>query len=106
MIAVSTPMNCALVLAARRRALDRASGWGVYPTPIGDVLTAANIKVAPVSIFDPRRIMEYLIGKAESTAVAVRSAISKIFGVADTLDNTIHIDHTVRESEAELSEAA
>jgi hypothetical protein len=83
---------------AARRALDRASGWGVYPTPIADVLMAANIKVATASIFDPRRIMEFLIGKAESTAVAVRSAISKMFGIADTADNTIHIDHTVRES--------
>ncbi|WIW50463.1 ImmA/IrrE family metallo-endopeptidase (plasmid) [Bradyrhizobium sp. 62B] len=54
--------------------------------------------MATASIFDPRRIMEFLIGKAESTAVAIRSAISKMFGVADTLDNTIHIDHTVRES--------
>ena len=92
------PHELRAVQLAARRALDRASGWGVYPTPIADVLTAANIKVAPASIFDPRRIMEYLIGKAESTAVAVRSAISKMFGVADTLDNTIHIDHTVRES--------
>lgn len=92
------PEELRVVQLAARRALDRASGWGVYPTPIADVLTAANIKVAPASIFDPRRIMEYLIGKAESTAVAVRSAISKIFGVADSLDNTIHIDHTVRES--------
>ncbi|WP_247564424.1 ImmA/IrrE family metallo-endopeptidase [Bradyrhizobium sp. 151] len=92
------PEELRVVQLAARRALDRASGWGVYPTPIGDVLTAANIKVATASIFDPRRIMEYLIGKAESTAVAVRSAISKMFGAADTLDNTIHIDHTVRES--------
>ena len=82
------PEELRVVQLAARRALDRASGWGVYPTPIGDVLTAANIKVAPASIFDPRRIMEYLIGKAESTAVLVRSAISKMFGVADTLDNT------------------
>jgi len=92
------PHELRAVQLAARRALDRASGWGVYPTPIADVPTAANIKVATASIFDPRRIMEYLIGKAESTKVAIRSAISKMFGVADTLDNTIHIDHTVRES--------
>ena len=80
------PHELRAVQLAARRALDRASGWGVYPTPIADVLTAANIKVATASIFDPRRIMEYLIGKAESTKVAIRSAISKMFGVADTLD--------------------
>ncbi|UFW90477.1 ImmA/IrrE family metallo-endopeptidase [Bradyrhizobium barranii] len=92
------PHELRAVQLAARRALDRASGWGVYPTPIAEILSAANIKVAPASIFDPRRIMEYLIGKAERTAVAVRSAISKMFGIADTLDNTIHIDHTVRPS--------
>src|SRR5207244_2754511 len=79
-----------------RRAIDRASAWGVYPTPIADILSAANIKVAPASAFDPRRIMEYLIGKAERTAAIVKSAISKMFGIADAYDGTIHIDHTVR----------
>jgi hypothetical protein len=92
------PSELRAVQLAARRALDRAAGWGVFPTPIGAILDAADIKVAPASIFDPRRIMEFLIGKAESTAIAVRSAISKMFGVADTLSNTIHIDHTVRES--------
>ena len=92
------PSELRAVLLAARRALDRASGWGVFPTPISDILSAANIKVAPASAFDPRRIMEYLIGKAEHTASVIKSAISKVFGIADADESVIHIDHTVRES--------
>ena len=81
-----------------RRALDRASGWGVYPTPIGDILQAANLKVAPASAFDPQRIMEYLVGKAERAANSLKSAISKILGIYDADEHLIHIDHEVRPS--------
>ncbi|MGY4231109.1 hypothetical protein ACVIIW_000056 [Bradyrhizobium sp. USDA 4449] len=92
------PHELRAVQLAARRALDRASGWGVFPTPIGDILDAADIKIAPASAFDPRRIMEFLIGKAERTAAVVKSAISKVFGICDADEGIIHIDHTVRES--------
>lgn len=83
---------------AARQALDRASGWGVFPTPIEDILESAKLRVAPANAFDPRRIMEYLIGKTERTAAALKSAISKVFGIYDANEHLIHIDHTVRES--------
>ncbi len=86
------------VQKAARRAIDRASGWDVYPTPIDDILAAANLKVAPASAFDPRRLIEYLLDKAERTASVLKSAISKVFGVYDADESLIHIDHTVHES--------
>lgn len=92
------PDQLRAVHLAARRALDRASGWGIFPTPIPDILEAANLKIAPASAFDPRRIMEYLIGKAESAATALKSAISKVFGIYDADEFLIHIDHNVRES--------
>jgi Zn-dependent peptidase ImmA (M78 family) len=92
------PEELRAVQEAARRSLDRASGWGVFPTPISDILDAAKIKIAPASAFDPRRIMEYLIGRAERTATAIKSAISKIFGICDAEESLIHIDHNVRES--------
>lgn len=92
------PDQLCAVHSAARRALDRASGWGVHPTPIAIILEAANLKIAPSSAFDPQRIMEYLIGKAEQAAVALKSAISKVFGIYDAGDNVIHIDHNVRPS--------
>lgn len=83
---------------AARRALDRASGWGVFPTPIADILDAANLKVAPASAFDARRLMDYLRDKAERTAALLKSAISKVFGIYDADERTIHIDPTVHKS--------
>jgi hypothetical protein len=92
------PEQLRAVQEAARRSLDRASGWNVFPTPIADILDAAKIKVAPASAFDPRRIMEYLIGKAERTAAVIKSAISKVFGICDADEGLIHIDHNVRKS--------
>jgi hypothetical protein len=92
------PDQLRAVQLVARRALDRASGWGVFPTPIGTILDAANIKVAPANAFDPRRIMEYLVGKAERTAEVIKSAIAKVLGICDADDGLIHVDHTVRES--------
>ncbi|MAH69617.1 MAG: hypothetical protein CL533_10305 [Afipia sp.] len=92
------PSELRAVQHAARRALDRASGWGVYPTPIADILAAGNIKVATASAFDPRRIMEYLVGKAERTAAVIKSAISKVFGICDADEGIIHIDHNVHQS--------
>jgi hypothetical protein len=90
------PEELRAVQIAARRALDRASAWGVHPTPIGDILEAAKLKVAPASAFDPGEIMNYLIGKAEGVAIALKSAISKVFGIYDAGEELIHIDHSVR----------
>lgn len=92
------PEQLRAVQKAARRVLDQASGWDVYPTPIADILEAANLKLAPASAFDPRQIMEYLIGKAERAATTLKSAISKVFGIYDADERLIHIDHSVRES--------
>lgn len=92
------PEELCAVQSAARRALDRASAWGVYPTPTPLILEAANLKIAPTSAFDPLRIMEYLVGKAEQAATALKSAISKVFGILDAGEQLIHIDHTVHES--------
>lgn len=92
------PEQLRAVHQTARRALDRASAWGVYPTPTGLILEAADLKIAPASAFDPLRLVEYLIGKAERAASALKSAISKVFGIYDAAENLIHIDDTVRKS--------
>ncbi|ATQ68962.1 MULTISPECIES: ImmA/IrrE family metallo-endopeptidase [Methylosinus] len=86
------------VHVAARRALDRASAWEVYPTPTAVILEAANLRIAPASAFDPLRLMEYLVGKAEAAANALKSAISKVFGIYDAGEDLIHIDDTVSAS--------
>ena len=64
-----------------RRLLDRASAWGVFPTPIGDILAAAKLKVAPTSIFDLEGIAAYLKDKAADAAHQLKAAVGKIFGL-------------------------
>lgn len=81
-----------------RRLLDRASAWGVFPTPINDILAAAKLKVAPTSIFDLEGIAAYLKNKAADTAVQLKSAVSKLFGIYDSGDSIIHIDEKVGET--------
>jgi hypothetical protein len=92
------PEALGAVHIAARHALDRASAWGVYPTPTPVILEAANLRIAPASAFDPLRVMEYLVGKAEAAANALKSAISKVFGIYDAGEDLIHIDDTVSAS--------
>ncbi|APG09501.1 hypothetical protein BKD09_14250 [Bradyrhizobium japonicum] len=92
------PEELRAVHAAARRALDRASAWGVFPTPTPLILEAASLKIAPKSAFDPSRITEYLIGKAESAAIALKSAIAKVFGIYDASEQLIHIADGVHKS--------
>ena len=48
-----TPDQLRAVEKRARQLLDRASVWQRFPTPIDDILAAAKLQVAPVSIFDP-----------------------------------------------------
>ena len=91
------PGQVRAVQSAARRALDRAAAWGVLPTPVPVILEAANLKVAPAGVFDPRRVMEYLKDKAEHAATILKRAVSKVFAILDADESLIHIDHTVRE---------
>src|SRR5262249_10522941 len=81
-----------------KRLLDRAAAWGVFPTPIDDIVAAANLKVAKKSIFDIEGIAAYLKNKASETGQRLKSAISKLFGLYDSNDSIIHIDESVVET--------
>jgi Zn-dependent peptidase ImmA (M78 family) len=93
-----TPDQLRAVVKRARQLLDRASVWERYPTPIADILEAAKLQVAPMSIFDPASILAYIKNKTLDAAHRVKAAISKMFGVYDAEENVIHIDHTVKET--------
>lgn len=80
------------------RLLDRADAWDRYPVPVDDILSAANVRVAATSAFDPLAILSYLTGKAADTATRIKSAISKVFGLYDAAEGLIHVDQTVVEA--------
>jgi hypothetical protein len=84
-----------LVEERARSLLDRASGWGRFPTPVDDLLQAASVRVAPSSAFDPARIIAYIRGKAADVGHLLKSAISKVLGLYDAAEQVIHIDDTV-----------
>lgn len=89
------------LIAIEKRAsqlLDRADAWDRFPIPIDDILTAANVKVASHSIFDPANIIAYLKGKASSAATNIKSAISKVWGLYDAGESLIHVDGSVVEA--------
>jgi len=78
-----------------RALLDRASAWGRFPTPIDDILDAANLKVAPTGVFDAASILAFLRGKAAAVSDRLKSAVSKVLGLYDAGEQVIHIDGTV-----------
>lgn len=86
------PKDLEFVESRGKDLLDRADAWEVYPVPIDDLLDAANVKMATHSVFDPAGIVEYLSGKAHSSAKFLKSAVSKILGVYDSAENLIHVD--------------
>jgi hypothetical protein len=94
--------------AVERRAhkiLDKSAAWGRFPTPVDDILAAANLRVEAKSLQDAEGLLAYLTGKAAMAAEqalqkikAVKSALSKVFGIYDPADATIHIDLEVSKS--------
>ena len=92
------PEDLRAVEEQAHRLLDRADAWDRYPVPVEDILSAANVRLAPTSAFDPAAIVSYLKGKAAGTGARIKSAISKVFGLYDAAEALIHIDDTVVES--------
>lgn len=81
-----------------RRILDRAAAWARFPTPVDDIVKSAKLRVAPTSAFDARAILEYIQSKADGAAHAIKSALSKVFGLYDSEEALIHIDDSVHEA--------
>ena len=79
------------------RLLDRADAWDRYPVPVDDILSAAEVRLAPTSAFDAATIVSYLKGKAADAGARIKSAISKVFGLYDAAEALIHIDDTILE---------
>jgi hypothetical protein len=88
-------------IAVEKRAkalLDRAAAWGRFPTPIEDILAAAQLTVAPISMFDVTSMLAYIKQKTASAAHALKSAVSKVLGIYDASERIIHIDESVTDS--------
>jgi Zn-dependent peptidase ImmA (M78 family) len=99
------PEDLRAVEGRARMILDRSAAWGRFPTPVDDILAAANLRVECKSLRDADGFLAYLTSKAAMAAEqavaklqAVKSALSKVFGIYDPADATIHIDEEVSKS--------
>lgn len=78
--------------------LNKASAWDRLPTPVPDLLGAAQLRVAPMSAFDPHSLIRHARELGERAASLIKSAIEKVRGIFDVQEDLIHIDETVAES--------
>jgi Zn-dependent peptidase ImmA (M78 family) len=83
------------VEARGRLSLDKAAAWGRFPTPVDDILSAAELRVAPKGMFDVESFMAYAKKKATGAIHALKSAISKVLGIYDANEQIIHVDESV-----------
>jgi len=93
-----SPQDLLIIETRARRLLDKADAWETFPVPIDDLLAAANVKVAPTSMFDPVALLAYLKGKATEVGNTIKTALSKVLGLYDAAESLIHIDDTVVEA--------
>lgn len=78
-----------------RRLLDRADAWERFPTPVEDILEAADVTVAPKSAFDPAQLVAFAAKKSAAAKKALKSALTKVLGLYDANERIIHVDDTV-----------
>lgn len=89
------PEDLRVVEERARKLLDRADAWDRFPVPLDDILAAAQVRVAPTSVFDAAAIIAYVRGKTADAGARVKSAVAKVFGLYDAAENLIHIDSKV-----------
>lgn len=74
-----------------RRALQDAGALGRFPTPVDDVVAAANHSVELNVEIDPT----FLSKLRKKAGDALKRAVSKIFGALDVAARTMHLDRLV-----------
>jgi len=92
-----TPQQFATVEASARRLLDRADAWDTFPTPVSDLMAAAQLKVAPIQAFDENAMLRYLQRTGEQLGKVLRRAIEKVRGILDVHAGTVHVDQGVND---------
>lgn len=89
------PHDLQAVESRARLLLDRADAWDRFPTPVEDIVAAANLRVAPKGVFDPASFLAFVKQKTSHAAHTLKAALSKVLGIYDANDQIIHIDDAV-----------
>lgn len=89
------PADLVIVEGRAKLFLERADAWGVFPTPVDQLMSAANLTVAPKSAFDPAAFLEFVKRKTQQATETLKRALSKVLGLYDANDSIVHIDFGV-----------
>ncbi len=73
------------------RAIEEGGGFGVFPTPVDDIIEAAKHSVISDQEIDDR----FLAKATKKVGGALKKALSKVLGVLDVAAKTMHLDKTV-----------
>lgn len=89
-----TPDQYRKVCKEAEKLLAKADAVGRFPTPVGDILAAAQIVVAPEAVLD-EGFLRTLRKKASS---ALKIALSKVLGIFSASARLIYVDGSLGES--------
>lgn len=105
---VKDPAHLAEIRKQARAALERAGALGRYPTPVADVMAAANLLVAPEDALD-NGFVARLRRKAGKAGAVLKLALGKVIGVFDAKAHLVYVDravHSVKQIFVKLHETA
>lgn len=97
------PDDCTLTTAQRERvrseagrALDEAGAKGIFPTPIANIMAAANVTEVEEDVLNESFIAR-LRTKVGNLGQTLRTALSKVLGLFHASEGLVFIDQTLHE---------
>ncbi len=87
------------------RALQKADAYGVFPTPVSQIIEMAKVELAPEDAFHIGLVRKF----RKKFGDTLRRALSKVSGIFDVADRVIYIDqslHAVKQTFLKLHEIA
>ncbi|BBO34177.1 ImmA/IrrE family metallo-endopeptidase [Lacipirellula parvula] len=84
----------ALIQKHAKLALERAGAFGVFPTPIDEILDASKLVVSDDDLADEGLIAHFR-RKAKAAGQSLRRAINKVMGALDAVAKIIYLDRTL-----------
>jgi len=88
-----TPQQYAKVRAEARRALEAADAIGRFPTPVADIMEAAQV----TEVVDDVLNEGFIARMRKKAGKALKSALSKVLGLFDARDRLVFIDRSLHE---------
>lgn len=98
-----TPQQYAKVRAEAERALQEAGALGRFPTPVSDVMAAAQLEEVEEDVLNE----SFIVSMRKKAGKALKAALSKVIGLFDARAKLVFIDrslHLVKQTFVRLHE--